>query len=247
MSAEKSGVPSNGVIVLAVIAIMVMVVVFGVFGMMSQSEDPLTRSHDYVLEGSHDGSPVTGSGSTHYFNEGGSEYIYTFELKCSDSSVFSETLIMDARGNLAGAYDSLVHEGRETVENRSSEHWSYNGSGDLKGAVVDVWVGDRNTVLRIAVNGAGWDSSLYLADPVSEVSFSESVVQVTTGVSKYLAPSLFPSHAPVSGMVWDSSDHSVVTVDQDGTVRAVGAVGSTCTVTVTVNGCTASVPVIVVA
>ena len=247
MAEEGSTISSRGIAVLLVIAVLAMVCVFAALNLSVSDNDLRKASHDYVLEGGHDGASVTGSGSTRYYNEGSSEYIYELSVGCSDSSTFSVTVILDGNGVLMDAYETVSRIGTETVDGSESVHWLFTDRWGGQTVTFDMWVGSSNTILQMTASGDGWDVTLYLADPVSSVSFDETLVQIHAGSSLTLAPVVHPAHAPSSAYSWSSTDSTVVTVDRNGTLTAVGAVGQVCDVTVTVNGHSATVPVVIVA
>ena len=247
MAENGSTASGKGVAVILVAAVLAMVCVFAVFSLSASDHDLRKTSHDYVLEGSHEGVSVTGSGSTHYYDEGGFEYLYELSVNCSDSSRFSVTVILDGDGNLVDAYDTVTRVGTETVDGSESVHWLFTDHWDEEEMTFNIWVGSSNTILQMTASGDGWDVAIYLSDPVSSVSFSEALVQIHVGSSVTLVPVIHPSHASSVSYSWISSDTSVVTVDQNGVLTAVGTAGQDCVVTVTVNGHSATVPVVIVA
>ena len=70
---------------------------------------------------------------------------------------------------------------------------------------------------------------------VTGIELGESSVEMTVGTSHKLTATVLPENATEKGVVWESKDESVATVDQDGLVSAVKE-GSTKIIVSTANG-----------
>ena len=81
--------------------------------------------------------------------------------------------------------------------------------------------------------------------PVSRVTLNETSTALVVGSTKQLIATVEPANADDSTVTWKSGDTNVATVDQNGTITAVG-VGST-TITATAGGKSATCTVIVTA
>ncbi|MDT3366113.1 MAG: starch-binding protein, partial [Bacteroidota bacterium] len=80
-------------------------------------------------------------------------------------------------------------------------------------------------------------------NPVSAISLAPNYLDLMEGSSESLILTIEPEDADVMSIVWESSDEAVATVTQQGLVTAVSE--GTATVSVTVDGLTASCPVTV--
>ena len=80
-------------------------------------------------------------------------------------------------------------------------------------------------------------------NPVSAISLAPNYLDLMEGSSESLTLTIEPEDADVMSIVWESSDETVATVTQNGLVTAVSE--GTATVSVTVDGLTASCPVTV--
>ncbi len=80
-------------------------------------------------------------------------------------------------------------------------------------------------------------------NPVSAISLAPNYLELMEGSSESLTLTIEPEDADVMSIVWESSDEAVATVTQEGLVTAVSE--GTATVSVTVDGLTASCPVTV--
>ena len=80
-------------------------------------------------------------------------------------------------------------------------------------------------------------------NPVSAISLAPNYLDLMEGASESLTLTIEPEDADVMSIVWESSDEAVATVSQEGLVTAVSE--GTATVSVTVDGLTASCPVTV--
>lgn len=80
-------------------------------------------------------------------------------------------------------------------------------------------------------------------NPVSAISLAPNYLDLMEGSSESLTLTIEPEDADVMSIVWESSDEAVATVTQQGLVTAVSE--GTATVSVTVDGLTASCPVTV--
>ena len=80
-------------------------------------------------------------------------------------------------------------------------------------------------------------------NPVSAISLAPNYLELMEGASESLTLTIEPEDADVMSIVWESSDEAVATVTQNGLVTAVSE--GTATVSVTVDGLTASCPVTV--
>ena len=79
--------------------------------------------------------------------------------------------------------------------------------------------------------------------PVSAISLAPNYLELMEGASESLTLTIEPEDADVMSIVWETSDSAVATVTQQGLVTAVSE--GTATVSVTVDGLTASCPVTV--
>ena len=70
---------------------------------------------------------------------------------------------------------------------------------------------------------------------VTGIELGESSVEMTVGTSHKLTATVLPENATEKGVVWESKDESIATVDQEGLVSAVKE-GSTKIIVSTANG-----------
>ena len=91
-----------------------------------------------------------------------------------------------------------------------------------QGAVQGISAGEA-VITATAADGSGitasCDVTVYV--PVSKVTLSEPNFSVPAGLSRPLSASVSPENATNPGLVWSSSDESVATVDETGTVTGV--------------------------
>lgn len=83
-----------------------------------------------------------------------------------------------------------------------------------------------NTRKNLTINQLGTEDTQTL---VTSISLNKSSLSLAAGSSEQLTATVSPSNATNKNVAWSSSETSVATVDQDGTVRAVGAGTATIT------------------
>lgn len=100
-------------------------------------------------------------------------------------------------------------------------------------AVITAKAGEKSATCKVTVNPV----------PVSSLALDKTTLELSEGDSATLTATVRPGYATDKTVTWSSSDTSVATVDQSGTVTAVkegiatitalsGAVSATCTITV---------------
>ena len=218
--ASESKLGYTGLAVIMVIAIIGMIAVTAFMGLSVQQEDQRKVSHAYAFDGTYDSAAVEGTGSSKFFEEGGDAYIYRFTFTAGDAGVHFD-LFLDSSGNIPSSLGSSTYVGEKTVEGKTCKEWKYTWKDDTGSyeILLDIW--ENNTVLYAGAEGAGWDVSIYLADPVTSISLTEDYVEIAVGGTHVLTLQTFPSHGSVSGLTWSTDDASVATVDSSGVVTAV--------------------------
>lgn len=133
----------------------------------------------------------------------------------------------------------LVSDGRITASfNQGAPTTSINGKSVLGQGTITAMTEDGGKMAKCQV-------TVYAKIiAVTGVRLSESSLQLGKGESHTLAASVLPDNASDKAVQWTSSDTSVATVDQNGTITAIG-VGKT-TITASVGGFSASCSVSVV-
>jgi uncharacterized protein YjdB len=133
----------------------------------------------------------------------------------------------------------LVSDGRITASfKQGAPTTSINGKAVLGQGTITATTEDGGKIAKCQV-------TVYAKIiAVAGVRLSESSLQLSKGESHTLAASVLPDNASDKAVQWTSSDTSVATVDQNGTITAIG-VGKT-TITASVGGFSASCSVSVV-
>ena len=120
-------------------------------------------------------------------------------------------------------------------------------TGEISGTPTNA---DAYTFTVKAENNAGSDSKAFIltvTQPVTSVTLDKNTLELYTGGSENLTATVAPDNATNKNVTWSSDNEAVATVDQNGTVTAVGAgkttitataaddsnISATCTVTVT--------------
>ncbi len=123
----------------------------------------------------------------------------------------------------------------EFVFNNGSGNWDNNGEANYKGTGESLLV--KNGALTVD------NPPCTVTVPVSSVSLSVSSVSLAVGQSRRVTATVSPSNATDRSVSWKSSDTSVASVEQNGTVW--GKKAGTATITATAGGKSASLTVTV--
>lgn len=105
---------------------------------------------------------------------------------------------------------------------------------DAAGNVTPVAAGEADVTAEIAGNGLTASCHVVVTPAVEALYLSEDAVTLGTGDAATLTLYAEPEEVDVSAAVWTSSDESVATVDEEGTVTAVAE--GEATVTATLGG-----------
>ena len=122
-------------------------------------------------------------------------------------------------------------------------HWYSDdetvASVDENGSVTAVNKGQ--TVIRAVTDEGGYtaECNVNVVIPVTGITIEDSTLTLAVSETKALKINVTPSNASNPGVTWESSDENVVTVDDTGTVKAVGKGTATITVTTEDGGFTA--------
>ena len=148
---------------------------------------------------------------------------------------------------LVGGVETLIENVLPSAPVDRSVLWSSSdpsvASVDFKGMVMALKVGTA-TITVTTVDGGFTATCLVVVTapvldvPVTGVTLDRDSVSMTEGDRIRLVATVVPSDATVYGVVWSSSDTSVVKVDSHGNVTAIGAGTATITVTTIDGGCT---------
>lgn len=105
---------------------------------------------------------------------------------------------------------------------------------DAAGNVTTVAAGEADVTAEIAGNGLMATCHVVVTPAVEALYLSDDAVTLGTGEEETLTLTAEPEEVDVSAAVWTSSDESVATVDEEGTVTAVAE--GEATVTATLGG-----------
>lgn len=105
---------------------------------------------------------------------------------------------------------------------------------DAAGNVTPVAAGEADVTAEIAGNGLTASCHVVVTPAVEALYLSEDAVTLGTGDAATLTLYAEPEEVDVSAAVWTSSDESIATVDEEGTVTAVAE--GEATVTATLGG-----------
>lgn len=105
---------------------------------------------------------------------------------------------------------------------------------DAAGNVTTVAAGEADVTAEIAGNGLMATCHVVVTPAVEALYLSEDAVTLGTGEEETLTLTAEPEEVDVSAAVWTSSDESIATVDEEGTVTAVAE--GEATVTATLGG-----------
>lgn len=105
---------------------------------------------------------------------------------------------------------------------------------DAAGNVTPVAAGEADVTAEIAGNGLTASCHVVVTPAVEALYLSEDAVTLGTGDAATLTLYAEPEEVDVSAAVWTSSDESVATVDEEGTITAVAE--GEATVTATLGG-----------
>lgn len=231
----SNGMSQKGMGILVVAAMLIMVG-FGAFvGLSLTGHDPRTAPHDYVFDGTYDGTPVSGTGHSEYFNENANIYIYRYTFVTTGGAELSEVVVLDPNGVPDSDYAGEVEDKyTEQMEGQTAHKYVLHDNDAGVPIENTIWVGSDNTVLHMQVSHGSWNIDASLADPVYSIEVS-SVLTMHAGETKDVGVSWYPSKAPAPELTYRSSATSVATVDSDGrvSVSSTAAAGATCEITVT--------------
>lgn len=97
------------------------------------------------------------------------------------------------------------------------------------------------TITAVASSGVSKSCVVSVQDvEITSLSFKKNAATIYAGKQGKLAPTILPKNAPAASLVWTSSDPSVVSVDQNGVVKALKA-GTAQIIVSTHEGVSASV------
>lgn len=107
-----------------------------------------------------------------------------------------------------------------TWKSADSSIASVNSEGVVTGNKIGTTV-----ITAMAQDGGGAISTcvIQVVEPVTEIKFEDSVLNLYKGDTKQISVSVSPSSATVKALKWESNAPNVATVDEDGEVTAVGA------------------------
>ena len=141
----------------------------------------------------------------------------------------------------------------ENADNREVE-WSCSdptlATVDADGTVHAIAGGDVEIMARAVDNSMTAGVFVHIYNKVSGISISKETLTLETGASTFLQATLTPDNLYDPFVTWESSDETVATVDQNGTVTAISAGTAVISVTARDGGfqafCTVTVTEILV-
>lgn len=125
-----------------------------------------------------------------------------------------------------------------------AESWTTSNPGvatvDSAGNVTAV--GGGNTVITATTHDGGYSArcSVNVSVPVTGITLDKTSLTCLLGESNILTATITPSDATDQEIIWSSSDNSICTVDQNGTVTSVGYGKATITASTHNGGFTAN-------
>ncbi|MFI3285956.1 MAG: Ig-like domain-containing protein [Rikenellaceae bacterium] len=148
-----------------------------------------------------------------------------------DVAVESITLNVNSLDIVKGATKSLSFEILPAEADNLNVKWSSSDSDvasvSQEGLVTAVSVGEAKITVSSDYNSTIQDECIVtvLTDVVSveSVSLTKESISLIEGDTELLVATILPEDASNKGVKWSSNNEDVATVDQDGTVKAVGA------------------------
>lgn len=173
---------------------------------------------------------------TAQFSQGGRSYSATCQVNVSQTGI---TLSQYSVSNLyVGGTTNLS---ASTSPSGQSVSWSSSNSSvatvSNSGRVTAVGAGNATITAQFIYGGTTYSESCSVSVIEVSVRISDSSLSMAVGDSEYLSAITSPSGENVS---WNSSDSSVVSVNNSGRVTASGAGSATITATITAGGRTYS-------
>ena len=156
----------------------------------------------------------------------------------------------DATFTVAASGENLSYQWQQSTD--SGSNWTAindatEASYTINSTTTDMSGYQYRCVVSNSAGSVTSDAATLTVDPVSVtgVTLDETELALYTGGSATLTATVAPDNATNKAVTWSSSDNTVATVDQNGTVTAVGAGKTTISVTTEDGGKTATCTVTV--
>ena len=125
---------------------------------------------------------------------------------------------------ITGDTKNLTYSISPSSASGNSVHWSSsnNSVASVSNDGKIVANSSGTCTITVSVDGVKASSTITVIDPVyvNSINLSETKVTLTKGNGKRLSYTINPSNATNKDLTWTSSDNSVVSVDQNGNIKA---------------------------